>query len=250
MTCCEKQLTNKISFSDSCLQEERDNILCELLGFDESRLTLNHRIALSLAKKIILEDPKSSLKLNSVTLAHQFGTSRTPIREALLILEKHGLVVIQNNRQVYVKQLGIQEIIDIYTVRDVLIQLIAKLLIETLGTTELSELKHILSNMVKANLSNDGEAYFWANVKFHGRSAAMAQNETLRATQAGLGLQVLRLRHLSMSLPGRRQRSIEEHLLLFRAYEERESLMATTLSHSIIQGALKSLIKYYNEIHE
>src|SRR5437870_10353968 len=55
--------------------------------------------------------------LNTVDLSKQFQTSRTPVREALLLLEKEGLVTIPPYRRPFVAQISREEIREIYQVQ-------------------------------------------------------------------------------------------------------------------------------------
>jgi DNA-binding GntR family transcriptional regulator len=51
-------------------------------------------------------------------LAARFGFSRLPVREALRILESEGLVTLRSNSGAWVAELGHQECIDIYKIRE------------------------------------------------------------------------------------------------------------------------------------
>jgi DNA-binding GntR family transcriptional regulator len=89
--------------------------------------------------------------------------------------------------------------------------------------------------------AGDVDGYFWANVAFHSESTRISADSTLGKTLDGLGLQVLRLRRLGMSLPGRMQRSVHDHERLLLAYRERDEDLAAVLSSSIILRALDAL---------
>lgn len=58
--------------------------------------------------------------LPETELARQLGTSRTPIREALLLLEREGLVEAQPNRGATVKRYSPEDLEEIYGIRAVL----------------------------------------------------------------------------------------------------------------------------------
>jgi DNA-binding GntR family transcriptional regulator len=55
--------------------------------------------------------------LNTVDLSKQFHTSRTPVKEALLLLEKEGLVTVPPYRRPFVAQISREEIREIYQVQ-------------------------------------------------------------------------------------------------------------------------------------
>jgi len=56
-------------------------------------------------------------RLREEALAKATGVSRGPIREALVKLEREGLIVIQRNRGAYVAQLSREDLDEVYTLR-------------------------------------------------------------------------------------------------------------------------------------
>src|SRR3982751_1113296 len=74
-----------------------------------------------LLEEAILEgELKPGERLRAEALAQRFGTSRTPIREALLQLEAHGLVEVEPNRGAVVKTFAPAALRDLYEVRALL----------------------------------------------------------------------------------------------------------------------------------
>src|SRR3546814_6500393 len=56
-------------------------------------------------------------RLNEIQLAARFGTSRGPLREATRSLEAKGFVEVIRNRGVFVRQLSVEEALEVYDVR-------------------------------------------------------------------------------------------------------------------------------------
>jgi DNA-binding GntR family transcriptional regulator len=75
--------------------------------------------------------------LNSVDLSRRFDTSRTPVREALMLLEQEGLVEMKARRRPRVAAPSLQDIRDIYQVRKQLLSMLAGLLVERADDEEL-----------------------------------------------------------------------------------------------------------------
>src|SRR6476646_10389260 len=63
---------------------------------------------------------KPGERLRAEALAQRFGTSRTPIREALLQLEGQGLVAVEPNRGAVVRAFDREDLLDLYNVRALL----------------------------------------------------------------------------------------------------------------------------------
>src|SRR3954454_19257742 len=70
-----------------------------------------------LEEAILGGELKPGERLRAEALAQRFGTSRTPIREALLQLEAHGLVEVEPNRGAVVKAFDRDDLQDLYEVR-------------------------------------------------------------------------------------------------------------------------------------
>jgi DNA-binding GntR family transcriptional regulator len=68
--------------------------------------------------------------LNSVELARAFQTSRTPIREALMLLAREGLIVVPPRRRPAVLVFALQQVREIYNVRGRLLELVATYIAE------------------------------------------------------------------------------------------------------------------------
>src|SRR6187200_3686539 len=59
-------------------------------------------------------------RLRAEALAGRFGTSRTPVREALLMLEREGLVDVLPNRGAIVRSFDADDLLDLYEVRSLI----------------------------------------------------------------------------------------------------------------------------------
>jgi DNA-binding GntR family transcriptional regulator len=179
--------------------------------------------------------------LNSVELARTFGTSRTPIREALLVLEREGLVDVTPHRRPRVAALSVGEARDLYRVRAHLHQMVSRDVVAVAGDADLMRLRSVQELLREAAVHQEVDRYFWLNVEFRNTEAEIARNSTLRRLLDSLGLRMLRLRHLSLSLPGRMAVSLEDHDRLIRAYEDREADLAAALTSSIALRGLRSI---------
>src|SRR5690606_13348527 len=85
------------------------------------------------------------------------------------------------------------------------------------------------------------DKFFWANVAFHDLSARLTRSEALGRAIAALGGQVLRVRHVTMSIPGRMEASLADHRRLLQAYRDRDAQLAAALNKSLVESAHRSL---------
>ncbi|MGI8780402.1 MAG: GntR family transcriptional regulator [Solirubrobacteraceae bacterium] len=217
------------------------NPLAGLLRLDDRRDSLVAAISEWVGRGIIEGRLRPGDDLNSVELARRFNTSRTPVREALMLLEKEGLVEIRARRRPRVAHATLDVVREIYAIRANLHGLVAERVASFADERSVAELRALVETMGAAADEDDVDRYFWANVAFHERAAEAADNPTLQRILDSLGLRVLQLRHRSMSLPNRMHQSIEDHRRLVRAFEERDALLANALARSIVLGALVAL---------
>lgn len=207
------------------------------------RPSLVANIACELAAEIIEDLRMPGDDLNSVELSRRFGTSRTPIREALMLLEKEGLVQIPPRRRPRVAVLARDEVRDIYNARAALFDLIATDVARFALVDDIAALRTPLAAMEKACQNDDLNAFVWANVDFYDHNTQLANNRTVKRILDSLLLRTLRLRRLSLSQPGRIQKSLDDNRRLLKAYEERDAHLAAALIRSNHMNALAALEK-------
>jgi DNA-binding GntR family transcriptional regulator len=208
---------------------------------DDDRSSLVTDIACVVGAEILEGIRRPGSDLNSVELARRFRTSRTPTREAVVLLEKEGLVEILPRRRPRVADLSIAEIREIYRVRAAMLGLIAAEVARLASDAEIAELRAILREMERAAAAGDRDGYYWGNVAFHERFADLARNRTLQRILESLVLRSLRLRRLTLSSPGRMARSLADHVRLVGALEDRDDELASALIKANVLGALKLL---------
>ncbi|MGB3681369.1 MAG: GntR family transcriptional regulator [Rubrobacteraceae bacterium] len=118
-------------------------------------------------------------------LAERLGVSRTPIRQALTVLEAEGLVEISPNRGAAVCSFGADEVWDIYDLRAVLEGHAARRAASRIQQRELDELRSITAEMVRAStdaFSDHEEEIRWLvarNQEFHGTIVTASRNKRL-----------------------------------------------------------------------
>jgi DNA-binding GntR family transcriptional regulator len=179
--------------------------------------------------------------LNSVDLARRFNSSRTPVREALQTLEREGLVEIAARKRPRVRRLGLTEVREIYELRSELYGLVSRRIVALCPLREIEVFHDIQARLEEAAAAGDLERYFWLIVEFRNTEAQLAGNETVRNVLDSVGIRTLQLRHLSLSLPGRLDTSVDDHRRLVRAYVDGEAELAAALTQSIVRRGLAAV---------
>lgn len=111
-------------------------------------------------------------------LAEELGVSRTPVREALLMLEKAGLVETVNGRLV-VAGLSLHDLNEVFEVREAIELFCIDKAAEHADRTRLQALRDGIATHSTAVDPDRGEAAAQADLRFHRELVMLADNERL-----------------------------------------------------------------------
>ena len=157
------------------------------------------------------------------------------------MLEREGLVEIPPRRRPRVRGMTLQEVRDIYELRRELYGLVSRRIVERCDDADIDRLWLAHAKLEEAARLGDAVTYFWSIVDFHNIEADVAGNTAVRAVLDSIGLRTLRARHVSLSLPGRLETSVEDHRRLMQAYQDRDAELATALARSILHRGLAAV---------
>ncbi len=106
-------------------------------------------------------------RIDQADLAASFGVSTVPVREALLRLESAGLVHLVPHRGVFVAEVSIEELLDIYSTRELLEEHAARIAAEQLTVADLDALERLANGMQAAARSQQLDELLKLNREFH-----------------------------------------------------------------------------------
>jgi DNA-binding GntR family transcriptional regulator len=193
-----------------------------------------------LERRIISGEIPAGAKLNEVEVATLLGVSRGPVREAFAALGQAGLVRVEKNRGVFVRQVSLDEANEFYEVRAALEGLIGRLAARRISIDEIEHLRAIVKRMHQVQKTRRAEDYFALNVEFHDRLARAARNNALLANYRGVVNQLDLYRRATIS------RSVEniplstqEHEAIVEAVAGRDEHRAEALltEHVLVSRA-------------
>ena len=173
-------------------------------------LSLAEQIAEQVGESILRDEYRPGDAVTEQSLSEQFAVSRGPVRDALRILEKEGLVEIIPRRGAQVTQLTTREVSDIFDIRAILLGHVARLAARRGDPECLRFLKEgcaILEQNLKK--TNDLDVHFRVSARMNFVLASRSGNEKLCEIIFQLARQIARYTRLGLSTPERRSDSVK-----------------------------------------
>jgi len=149
--------------------------------------------------EIVFGQLAPSTRLVEEEVAKRYGVSRSPVREALRMLEQDGLVVREARRGIWVAPIGRADLDEVYSCRVALEGLAAEQAAHERTNEDLELLRQACAEMERAREAGDVRAHFRSNLRFTDIVHAAAGNATLRRLLNGIGKQAQRYRYLAYS---------------------------------------------------
>ena len=184
---------------------------------EQQSMPLRDAVFMSLRKAILTGKIKPGERLTEVKLGKLLGTSRTPIREAIRLLEQENLVTIIPGSGARVSRMTVSDLQDVMEVRSALEQLSAGLACERITEGEKKELYEAYNAFVRSTQSEDSIMIADADVRFHNLILKEAKNQKLGKILDGLADNIYRYRYEFIREDGHYEDLIREHKELYEA---------------------------------
>lgn len=180
-------------------------------------------------------------RLVEANLSKTLGAGRTAVRAALVRLDQEGLVTREHNRGARVRLVSDQEALQIEEVRAALERLLARQAAAKATAGDIRELRKVLVDMRKRVRNGDAIGYSELNPRFHQLIWAAARNPIAGGMVGTLKSQSLRFQYQTMLRPGRTERSLREHELVFSAIVAHDPEAADGAMRTHLEEVLETL---------
>jgi len=181
-------------------------------------------------------DHAQEIRLDERRLSEGLGVSRTPIREAMTLLEQEGFVRTRPRRGIFVVRKKKREIVEMITVMAALESMAARLAAERASAADLAELHGLMDAFRGAN---DGERlaeYSDANIAFHQAIIRMSGCALLAEMTENLFIHMRAIRKITIHQDNRAARSIIDHMRIIEALERHDADLAGQLARQHTLG--------------
>lgn len=184
--------------------------------------SLPEQIAARLSERIVSGTYAPGQRVMEQAVAEEFEVSRGPVREALRLLEKEGLVMILPRRGAQVTNPTITEVHEIFDIRAMLNGLRDRLIAESPHREQLVPvLEQEITRLAQtADAPGAGDEYIEIVLRLNRLLTQTAGNRRLQAILGSLAVQTVRYTRLGLSTPQRRQQSVRHWQRLLQAIRD------------------------------
>lgn len=219
---------------------------------DDLKLDMNEYLPLrdvvfhTLRQAIFKGDLKPGERLMELQLAAKLGVSRTPIREAIRMLEQEGLAVTVPRRGAEVARMTLKEMEDVLEIREALDELAVQLACDRISEEALQKLEEAGKAFAESTLTDDVREIAAADVRFHDVIYEATGNPKLVSLLNNLREQIYRYRVEYIKEKENYPMLIREHDAILEALKNQDKGKATEVIREHVSNqaaAVKTIIQ-------
>jgi len=175
------------------------------------------------------------IRLDERQLSRSLGVSRTPIREAMTLLEQEGFLRTVPRRGVFIVRKTKKQIIEMIELWAAVESMAARLATTNASDEEIASLRRMFDDFRNSAPGEHIGEYSEANIAFHQAIIGLSGSHLMGKTIENLFLHVRAIRRLTISRSDRASRSIVDHMHIIEALEKRDTELAERLvrQHSL-----------------
>ena len=179
-------------------------------------------------------------RLVEIDLCERFSTSRFILRAALQELSAQGLVEFQRNRGARVREVSLEEAIEITEVRILLEGHLAARAAERASRADVAMLRGLVKDMRTAVGKSELLAYSDLNARLHAAIRDIAAHETAARLLRQLRDQTVRHQFSLSLVPGRPKVSLPQHEAIVAAIIAHKPQEAQQAMHEHLQSVIQA----------
>ena len=196
----------------------------------------------ALHKSILKGELKPGEVYTEKALAEDLGISRTPVREALLELASHELVIFLPRKGVMINRFTASDVQEIFELRKIIETAAVEKVTKFSQAQDLYKLQEALDEQRKALEKKDYNAFLQADREFHTICADLTSNRRLVGILENLRDMIQVMGVLALGIHGRAEEVIVEHENILAAVQKGEPAKAREMMErhlDLTKGAFK-----------
>lgn len=178
---------------------------------------------------------REEIRLDERQLSKALGVSRTPIREAMTLLEQEGFLRTLPRRGVFIMRKTKKQIIEMIEMWAALESMAARLATQNASDADIAGLRRLFDEFRNSTPAEHIHEYSDANIAFHQAIIGLSGSHLMGKTIENLFIHVRAIRRMTISQSDRAARSIVDHMHIIEALEKRDTELAERLvrQHSL-----------------
>jgi DNA-binding GntR family transcriptional regulator len=178
---------------------------------------------------------KGEVRLDERQLSEQLGVSRTPIREAMTLLEQEGLLRTVPRRGIFVMRKTKRQIVEMIEMWAALESMAARLATLNASDADIAGLRRLFDDFRTSAPADHIDEYSDANIAFHQAIIRLSGSHLMGEAIESLIVHMRAIRRMTISQSDRAARSIVDHMRIIEALEQRDTELAERLvrQHSL-----------------
>jgi DNA-binding GntR family transcriptional regulator len=217
---------------------------------NEKTKSREEEVYLKLEEEILGGQLKRGDALTEMSLSARLGVSRTPVRAALHRLAEEGLVEISPNRGAVVVGVTVDDLIDTYKIRIRLEGLASAMAAARMTDEEKAKLRESVELSEYYVAKGNAEKLKELDTEFHNIIYRASGNRMLSRILSELHRNIKAYRKLSMTVPGRVEKTAEEHREILNAILAGDGERADTLTRMHVERAMENMVAAMNNKEE
>lgn len=205
-----------------------DNLVLNM----DAYLPLRDVVFNTLREAILRGDLSPGERLMEIQLAQKLGVSRTPIREAIRMLEQEGLAITIPRKGAEVAHMTLKDMEDVLEVREALDELAVNLACKKITPDQIKELRQRSCDFIEATKGTDIKKIASTDEAFHDVIYQITNNQKLITLLNNLRQQIFRYRIEYLKDPAAYPTLIQEHEEIMKGLEAADKVLATNAMHT------------------
>jgi DNA-binding GntR family transcriptional regulator len=214
-------------------------------------VTLRDQVFEEIQRAILERRLKPGDHIREQELTHSLEVSRTPVREALVLLERDGLVYISPNRGCFVRKFNERDIREIFEMRTALENLAASLIIDRLQESDFRFLEDLIARQAELLARQERSEVGQLDLAFHKYQVCLADNSRLLRSWQVIAMQyTILFSYLHEArLTSGKQLMLESHRAILAALRNRDVAKVSEVNRRVNAQVAAYCLECY-QLHE
>lgn len=211
----------------------------------EPSRTLVIRVVEDLLKEIMSGRLRPNQRISEISTAKKLGVSRSPLREALRILESDGLVTYEPGRGVFVTDITPEDADELYLIHGHLLGLAMRLACRKMTSNDLEVLDELVNLLRNAADSQNRQLFVEVRARLEKTIAEKSLSPRLARLVAVMGYPCARYRVLHVNVPGYMEEVVRYYEGICEAFHEKDESKAEELRIRIVSLGRALIQRYF-----